>query len=178
MQVALANRITFTKLVVVAIAMFGFGFALTPFYKKLCDAIGINELDKADAVVNTQVDAARWVTLELDANLRNAMPWTFRPVGTSVRIHPGQLVHLEYEVANNSAETITGQAIASYGPQLVSAHVRKLECFCFKQQTLRPGEHRRMPVALVIGSTLPRGIDTVTLSYTFFRVEAAGAGKG
>lgn len=179
MQLAFANRVTFTKLMVVAVAMFGFGFALAPFYKKLCEAIGINELDRADVrASNSQVDATRWITLELDANLRSDLPWTFKPVGHTLRIHPGQLVHLEYEVVNNSAVLTSGQAIASYGPPLVAVHVRKLECFCFKQQQLQPNERRRMPVLLVIEKSLPKSVDTVTLSYTFFRVEGAGAGAG
>jgi len=90
-----------------------------------------------------------------------------------VRIHPGELRQVMFEVRNNSGRTVTGQAIPSYGPQLAVRHFRKIECFCFTQQTLKPGEVRRMPVVFVIDRELPRDVDTVTLSYSFFEIEGA-----
>ncbi len=171
-----ANLVTLRKLVVIAIAMFGFGFALVPFYKKICEVTGINNVIKADAVANTQVDAARLVTIEFDANLRTRLPWTFHPLATSMRVHPGELATVVYEVRNNSDHVITGQAIPSYGPQLAAAYFKKLECFCFTQQTLKPGEAKKMPVVFVIDRALPGDVNTITLSYSFFEVEGA-AGK-
>jgi cytochrome c oxidase assembly protein subunit 11 len=165
------NLVTFRKLLVVACAMFGFGFALVPFYKKICEVTGINNVLKADAPANTQVDAARFLTVEFDTNLRNDLPWTFTAIEKSVRLHPGELVQVTFEVRNNSNRTVTGQAIPSYGPQLAGRYFKKLECFCFTQQTLQPGEVRRMPVVFVIESGLPQDVNTVTLSYTFFEVE-------
>lgn len=167
------NRVTFGKLVVVAAAMFGFGFALVPFYKKICEVTGINDIQKPDAVVNTQVDRARTVTLELDANLRNDLPWEFHPVERSVRLHPGQLVQVMFEVRNKSDAPITGQAIPSYGPQLAGQYFRKLDCFCFAKQELKAGEVRQMPVTFIVHPDLPADVNTVTLSYTFFRIEGA-----
>ncbi len=171
------NLATLRKLLVVACVMFGFGFALVPFYKKICEVTGINNVLKADAIANTQVDAARWLTVEFDANLRNDLPWAFMPLEKSVRFHPGELVQVTFEVRNNSNRAVTGQAIPSYGPQLAGRYFKKLECFCFTQQTLHPGEVKRLPVAFVIEKDLPRDVNTVTLSYTFFEVEGA-AGKG
>ena len=171
------NLVTLRKLVVVACVMFGFGFALVPFYKKICEVTGINNLLKADTVTNTQVDARRWLTVELDANVRSNLPWTFTPVEKQVRFHPGELVQVTFEIRNQSQRAITGQAIPSYGPQLAGRYFRKLECFCFTQQTLQPGEVRRMPVVFVIDPGLPQDLNTVTLSYSFFEVEGATTGK-
>jgi cytochrome c oxidase assembly protein subunit 11 len=167
------NAQTLRKLAVVAVAMFGFGFALVPFYKKICEVTGINGLQQADEVVNTQVDESRTLVLEFDANTRNALPWKFQPVEKSIKIHPGQLVQVSFEVRNDSDETVTGQAIPSYGPQLAGQYFRKLDCFCFAKQELRPREVRRMPVVFVVHPDLPADVGTVTLSYTFFRVEGA-----
>ncbi len=162
-----------SKLVVIACAMFGFGFALVPFYKKICEVTGINDLQRADVVTNTQVDKSRTLILELDANTRNDLPWQFRPTERSVRVHPGQLVQIVYEVRNDSDESVTGQAIPSYGPQFAGQYFRKLDCFCFSKQELKPRETRRMPVVFVIHPDLPKDVNTLTLSYTFFRVEGA-----
>lgn len=167
------NLVTMRKLVIVACAMFGFGFALVPFYKKICEVTGVNNVVKADAVTNSQVDTARLLTVEFDTNLRNDLPWTFTPVEKSVRLHPGELIQVMFEVRNNSNRPVTGQAIPSYGPQLAGRYFKKLDCFCFTQQTLAPGEVKRMPVVFVIDSGLPRDVNTVTLSYTFFEVEGA-----
>jgi cytochrome c oxidase assembly protein subunit 11 len=174
-----ANQQTLVKLLVVAVAMFGFGYAMVPFYRVLCDALGLNSVVKADAVVNTQVDTTRSLTIEFDANLRSNLPWTFSPVEKSVRIHPGALTQVTFEVRNRSDRPVTGQAIPSFGPQLAGRYFKKLDCFCFTQQTLAPGEVRRMPVVFVIEPGLPRDVGTVTLSYTFFEVEGkTGKGRG
>ena len=165
------NLVTLRKLLIVACAMFGFGFALVPFYKKICEVTGVNNVLKADVVTNSQVDTARFLTVEFDANLRNDLPWTFTPLEKSVRFHPGELMQVTFEIRNNSNRPVTGQAIPSYGPQLAGRYFKKLECFCFTQQTLAPGEVRRLPVVFVIDKGLPRDVNTVTLSYTFFEVE-------
>jgi len=164
------NLVTLRKLVVVACVMFGFGFALVPFYKKICEVTGINNLLKADTVANTQIDTSRWLTVEFDANVRSNLPWTFTPVEKQVRFHPGELVQVTFEIRNDSPRAVTGQAIPSYGPQLAGRYFRKLECFCFTQQTLAANETRRMPVTFVVDPALPAEINTITLSYTFFEV--------
>jgi len=174
---ARANRQLLVKLLVVAAVMFGFGFAMVPFYRALCEAVGLNRVAKSDVVENTQVDATRTLTVEFDTNLRNDLPWTFAPVEKSVRVHPGELAQVSFEIRNNSNRPVTGQAIPSYGPQLAARHFKKLECFCFTQQTLAPGEVKRMPVAFVIDGGLPRDVSTVTLSYTFFEVEGRGSAR-
>lgn len=175
MNQAAENRSILIKLVVVTVAMFGFGYALVPLYKKICEVTGVNEVEKASApLANSQVDESRLVTMEFDANLRSNLPWQFKPLQTSVKVHPGQLVQVMYEVRNASDQAITGQAIPSYGPQVAAQYFRKLDCFCFTKQNFAPGEVRQMPVVFVIEPGLPKDVNTVTLSYTFFRVEGAG----
>lgn len=166
-----ANRETLVKLLVVAVAMFGFGYALAPFYRAICDALGLNSVVKVDAVANTQVDAGRLLTVEFDTNLRSNLPWTFVALERSVRVHPGALTQVVFEVRNRSDRAVTGQAIPSFGPQIAGRYFKKLDCFCFTQQTLAPGEVKRMPVVFVVERDLPQDVNTVTLSYTFFEVE-------
>lgn len=170
MNAAQSNLTMLKKLLIVAVLMFGFGFALVPFYKKICEVTGINNLLQPDTLLqNTQVDQSRWLTVELDANTRG-LPWQFKPLQASVRAHPGELVQVVYEIRNNSDREIIGQAIPSYGPQLVAQYLKKLECFCFSKQVLKPNEVRQMPVQFVIESGLPADVNTVTLSYTFFEL--------
>ena len=165
-----ANRRILTRLSIVAVAMFGFGYALVPFYKQICDALGVNSLEgQSEALANTQVDPKRTVTIEFDANT-HGMPWRFQPAVRHMEVHPGQLVQVDYEVANVRSSSVTGQAVASYGPRQAGQYFRKLECFCFTQQTLAGGETRRMPVTFVVDPALPEDINTITLSYTFFEV--------
>jgi len=170
------NRKLSMRLAVIALGMFGFGYALVPFYYQICAAWGVNLVDKPSTVENTQVDKSRFVTIELDSNIHQ-MAWRFRPLVNQVRVHPGELTTVEYEVVNASAVPVTGQAVASYGPQLAGEYFKKLECFCFTQQTLAPGETRRMPVVFMVDSRLPKDVNTIALSYTFFQVEGRG-GKG
>ena len=159
---------TLTKLIVVALGMFGFGFALVPFYYKICEVTGINSGDEQSLVKNTQVDNSRWVTIEFDANTNEGLPWQFTPVQRRLRVHPGQLVQVEYDVTNTSKQAIVGQAVPSYGPARAGAFFKKIECFCFTPQTLAAGEQRRMPVLFVLDPLMDKDLHTVTLSYTFF----------
>jgi len=168
------NRKLSLRLAVIAVGMFGFGYALVPFYYQICAAWQVNYVDKPDAAANTQVDALRTVTIELDSNIHRMAAWRFRPLVSNVSVHPGELTTVEYEVINASAVPVTGQAVASYGPQLAGEYFKKIECFCFTQQTLAPGETRRMPVVFVIDPRLPKDVNTIALSYTFFAVEGRG----
>ena len=167
-----SNSALMRKLVVVTCVMFGFGFAMVPFYRALCEITGLTNLASADEVAtNTQVDTTRTVTMQFDTNLRNDLPWTFRALAPSVSFHPGELVQVDFEVRNNSNKPITGQAVPSWGPQVVGRHMKKLDCFCFSQQTLQPGEVRTMPVVFVVDPKLPEDVNFATMSYTFFQVE-------
>lgn len=167
------NLQTLGKLAVLAGLMFGFGFAMVPLYKKICEITGINLLTKVDAGAsefarNTQVDTSRTVTVEFDANHQG--PWRFKPERVSMDVHPGELVTVEYELVNTLSREMTGQAIPSYAPRVSGEYFRKLECFCFKQQALEANETKRFPVVFVVDPKLPPDVRTITLSYTFFEV--------
>jgi len=170
------NRRMLGKLVVVAGLMFGFGYALVPMYRAICDALGINVLALAEQrtsgaaapAANSQVDLTRTVTVEFDANARG--PWDFKPATRSVQVHPGELTTVMYEFRNVQNRTMVAQAIPSYAPSQAAAHFNKLQCFCFSEHTLAPGEAKTWPVAFVIDHKLPRDVTTITLSYTFFEV--------
>jgi cytochrome c oxidase assembly protein subunit 11 len=166
------NRALLRKLSIFVVAMFGFGYALVPFYEQICEATGIRNIASADKVVNTQVDATRDVRIEFDSNIRK-LPWTFRALTPVIAVHPGQVTQVVFEIVNTTDRPLTGQAIPSYGPQNAAQYFKKLECFCFSQQTLKPGETRQMPVVFVVDAGLPKDVATITLSYTFFEVEGA-----
>lgn len=165
------------KLVVVAVLMFGFGYALIPVYKHLCEVLGINVLTQQDGTVeydkNTQVDKSRTITVELDGNSQG--PWRFRPTTRSIQVHPGELATVMYEVVNTQARTVQAQALPSYAPQSATPHFKKVECFCFKQQTLKANEAKQMPVVFFIDPALPREVKNITLSYTFFEIAGTQA---
>jgi cytochrome c oxidase assembly protein subunit 11 len=169
-----ANLAMLRRLAIMAVVMFGFGFALVPFYKKICEVGQLNYLDRPDELpVNTQVDRSRLLTIEFDANTHD-LPWDFRPLTRSITAHPGEMVQVVFEVHNKSTSAIVGQAVPSYGPGVAARYMKKLECFCFTRQALNPGETRQMPVQFVVQSGLPAELSTITLSYTFFEVTAAG----
>ena len=167
------NRVLLKKLIFVTLLMFAFGYALIPFYKKICEVTGINK-DKI-VVSNTQMDPARWITIEFDANIGAKLPWKFEPQTASMRIHPGEMKQVMYRVVNLTDRTIVGQAVPSYGPSQAAAYFKKIECFCFTQQTLKPFEERLMPVQFVVQNDLPKDVSTITLSYTFYEQVKAGA---
>jgi cytochrome c oxidase assembly protein subunit 11 len=171
------NRRMVGKLAVVAALMFAFGYALVPIYRSICDALGINVLSLSEQAVpgnsskakaNTQVDLSRTITVEFDANARGV--WDFKPARRSIDVHPGELTTVMYEFRNIQNRTMAAQAIPSYAPKQASSHFNKIECFCFNEYTLKPGETRQWPVVFVIDPKLPKDVTTITLSYTFFEV--------
>ena len=169
-EISRNNRALVIKLAVIVVAMFGFRFALVPFYEKICEVTGLRNIDAADTVTNTQVDMTRSVHVEFDTNLRN-LPWKFRALAEAADVHPGAVTQAMFEVVNLTDHPITGQAIPSYGPRQAAQYFRKLDCFCFSKQTLAAGEKRDMPVVFVVDPKLPKDLSTITLSYTFFEVE-------
>jgi cytochrome c oxidase assembly protein subunit 11 len=169
------NKQTSVKLVALTILMFGFGFSLIPFYEAICEVTGINILaarDKSDVraeeIDREAVDYTRQVIVEFDSNTHG--PWTFEAEKSSVTVHPGELVVVEFEVTNPSTMKSSGQAIPSYAPLKAGAYLKKLECFCFEQQDLEAGETRLFPVAFFIYSEIPEDITNITMSYTFFEL--------
>lgn len=166
-----ANRQLLFKLAVVSLLMFGFGYALVPMYRAICEALGINVLslaERKDQARNTQVDKTRTILVEFDANARG--PWDFKPAVSQMKVHPGEMATVMYTFRNRQERTMAAQAIPSYAPMQASAHFNKLECFCFNEYTLQPGEVKEWPVVFVVDPKLPKDVHTITLSYTFFEV--------
>ena len=176
MNVQRANFQMVGKLAVVTCLMFAFGYALVPLYKAICEMTGLNVLALNELVVsgsksaaqNSQIDTTRTITVEFDANSRG--PWDFKPAQRSLQVHPGELTTVMYEFQNIQNRRMSAQAIPSYAPQQAAAHFNKVECFCFTQYTLEPGEKKSWPVAFVIDPKLSKDVKTITLSYTFFEV--------
>lgn len=170
------NAQMFGKLLVIAVMMFGFGYALVPLYRAICTALGVNVLSlserqhavRAEDVKNTQIDYSRKISIEFDANARG--PWDFKPAVSHLEVHPGELTTVMYEFRNIQDRTMSAQAIPSYAPKQATAHFNKLECFCFNEYTLAAGESKQWPVVFVIDPKLPKDVKTITLSYTFFEV--------
>ncbi|MGA7778104.1 MAG: cytochrome c oxidase assembly protein [Paraburkholderia sp.] len=171
------NRSMLIKLVVVAFLMFGFGFALVPMYRAICEISGINNLVQRDVSAreakNTQVDMTRTISVEFDANARGLLG--FKPEQRSLDVHPGQVMTVMYTVSNEQARTIHAQAIPSYAPKEATEYFKKIECFCFTQQTLAANETKRLPVVFVVDPKLPKDVKTITLSYTFFELNTPAA---
>ena len=179
-KLANVNRAMAGKLLVITVAMLGFGYALVPIYNAICKLTGINVLALGERNIpgatstiapNTQVDKSRTITVEFDANSRG--PWEFKPAQRSLQVHPGELATVLYEFQNVQNRRMTAQAIPSYAPMQAAAHFNKLECFCFTQYSLAPGEKKSWPVAFVIDPKLSKDVTTITLSYTFFEVGGA-----
>ena len=182
MSIVTENWKMVRKLAVIAVGMFGFGYAMIPIYRQICEFTGINILSVSELQVpggsssgpdprvggNSQVDLSRTITVEFDANSRG--PWEFKPAVSSLRVHPGELATVMYEFQNVQDHRMSAQAIPSYAPRQAAAHFNKLECFCFNQYTLEPGEKKQWPVAFVIDPRLTKDVTTITLSYTFFEV--------
>jgi|SRR5215470_208548 len=170
-----ANQALLLKLALIAASMFAFGYLLVPFYEAICKATGLRDIDAPDKIGNMRIDTNRTVRIELDANV-NKLPWHFRADTPIVNVHPGALMTLFYEVENTADRPMTGQAVPSYGPPLAAAYFKKLECFCFTKQSFAPHEKRQMPVVFVVDPKLPQDVTTITLSYTFFEIEASASG--
>ena len=172
------NRRMVGKLLAVTALMFAFGYALVPIYRTICDALGVNVLSRSElqaqgiassrSAANGQVDTSRTITVEFDANARG--PWDFKPALASIDVHPGELATVMYEFRNRQNRTMAAQAIPSYAPNVAMSHFKKIECFCFTEHLLKPGESKQWPVVFVIDSKLPKDVRTITLSYTFFEV--------
>ncbi len=174
-QLIAANRSLLAKLLVIVAVMTAFGYALVPMYRAICEALGVNVLTLAEKrsaderpAANTQVDTARTVTVEFDANVRG--PWDFKPAQRSVQVHPGELTTVMYEFRNRQGRTMAAQAIPSYAPMQARPYFNKIECFCFNEWKLAPGESKSWPVAFIVDPKLPKDVTTITLSYTFFEV--------
>jgi len=175
-----ANRRLALKLAGVTLAMFAFGYALSPMYDVMCRALGLNgKTGRTDAqtVAAQPVDMSRTVTVEFTGLATSGLPWEFKPLTKKMELHPGETHEVKYLVRNLAQEEITGQAIPSVTPGESAPHFKKIECFCFTRQTLKPGETREMPVRFVVDAGLDQDVHTITLSYSFFNTDKISAQK-
>ena len=170
---AKTNRLSALKLGVVFVAMFGFSFALVPLYDMLCEVTGFGgrtgvvEASSLDG----QGDTSRTDKVQFLANTNSKLPWQFKPTVTSMEVHPGEVYETTYVAVNASSTAVTGQAVPNVSPPLASKYFNKTECFCFDNQELKASEKKTMPVRFIVDRSIPKSVTSVTLSYTFFRVD-------
>ena len=165
------NRQLMGKLLVIVVLMTGFGFAMVPMYRQICEALGITQTRAVEGA-NTQVDTSRSVTVELVAS-SSGLPWRFEAIDRQVSIHPGELATVNYRVVNTLGRAVTAHAVMNAAPANAGRYIEKQACFCFSNQTLAAGEERVMPVVFRVRPDAPKDMTTISLSYTFF--EAPGA---
>ena len=169
------NQKLVRRLLFAVAGMFGFGFAMVPLYNVLCVITGLNGKTGGRVAVAEVLgpDLDRTVTVQFVANVNQSMPWDFRPVVSSMEVHPGKMYRTSFHATNRTDQTMVGQAIPSVTPGLAAQHFNKTECFCFTEQQFSAGEQRDMPLLFMVDRDLPEDIGVVTLSYTFFDKQKA-----
>lgn len=166
-------KLTATLLVIV-VAMFGFGFALVPIYNSLCKTLGINGKTNPEAVAydlsKATVAMDREILVQFVATNNSGVPWLFYPKVKTVKVHPGDIAKLAFYAENTTNHRMTVQAIPSVTPGIAAKYLKKTECFCFTQQTLNGHEAMNMPLLFHLDTDLPANVKTITLAYTLFDV--------
>ncbi|WP_428311644.1 cytochrome c oxidase assembly protein [Hydrocarboniphaga sp.] len=170
-------------LVVVVVGMFGFGYATVPLYNALCEFTGLNGKVSSEAVKEATfgktavaaVDTSREVKVQFVTTVNGGRDWQFRPMQSSVTVHPGQFVTVMFHARNTQDGDLVAQAVPNVAPIEAAKYLHKSECFCFNNQPFKAGEEKMMPVRFVLDREIPPEVDTVTLSYTFFDVTEAAA---
>ena len=165
------NAAGLLKMLGIAFGAFVFTFSMVPLYRIACEKVFGVRLEKgpANAADKTSANNTRWVTVQFDGGVNSKLPWSFRPEQLTLRVHPGQQYEASYFAQNASDHGIVGNAVPSIAPSRASAYFSKTECFCFTAQTLEPGESRDMPVRFIVDPALPADVNTITLSYTFYK---------
>ncbi len=155
--------------------MVGASYAAVPFYNWFCRTTGFNGTTQVAKSAPASGPLARTVAVRFDSNVAGGLPWKFEPEKTEINLRIGEVVTVYYTVTNQSARETTGQAAYNVAPLTVGAYFQKINCFCFTEQTLKPGEKREMPVVFYVDPSLTAdhdndGLNTITLSYTFYPV--------
>ena len=159
----------------VVVLMVGASYAAVPFYNWFCRATGFNGTTQVATSAPSVAPLARKIAVRLDSNVAGGLPWKFEPEQTEIEVNIGQVVTVYYTVTNRSARTTTGQAAYNVAPLTVGKYFEKINCFCFTEQTMAPGEKREMPVVFYVDPSIVAdsdndGLNTITLSYTFYPV--------
>lgn len=172
----------------VVVFMVGASYAAVPFYDWFCRATGFNGTTQVATSAPTTEPLARKIAVRFDANVGPGLPWKFEPEQTEIMVRIGEVVTVFYTVTNQAARATTGVAAYNVAPLTVGAYFQKINCFCFSEQTMAPGEKREMPVVFYVDPALAAdsendGLNTITLSYTFYPVrdpapKPVAAGEG
>jgi cytochrome c oxidase assembly protein subunit 11 len=162
----------------VVVLMVGAAYAAVPFYNWFCRATGFNGTTQVATSAPSSGPLARKVAVRFDSNVAGGLPWKFEPERTEIEVRIGEVVTVYYTVTNQSARPTTGQAAYNVAPLTVGAYFQKINCFCFTEQTMAPGERREMPVVFYVDPAIVADHDndtlnTITLSYTFYPVRDA-----
>ncbi|MDB6162699.1 MAG: cytochrome oxidase assembly protein, partial [Xanthomonadaceae bacterium] len=165
------NASGLVKMVAVAVGAFVFTFSMVPLYRIACEKVFGVRLEKGAATAGDKASTnnARWVTVQFDGGVNSKLPWAFHPEQLTLRVHPGRQYEARYFAQNSSDHDIVGNAVPSIAPSRASGYFSKTECFCFTAQTLGAGESRDMPVRFIVDPDLPTDVNTITLSYTFYK---------
>ncbi|MCK4743438.1 MAG: cytochrome c oxidase assembly protein [Sulfuriflexus sp.] len=166
------------KLSLSAVAMVVFAIvALPALYNLICNITGLDgrtgRIEKEQALA-TRPDKTRVIKIEFDANVNGDLPWEFKALTRRIEVHPGEVATVSYYAKNLSNRTIVGQAVPYVTPIKVAKYFNKTECFCFSQQKFGPGEDKEMPLRFIVDPDLPKDVNTITLSYTFFDTKQSG----
>lgn len=169
----LDNRKLIKRLLLLVVAMFGFGFALVPIYDVMCKQLGINGKTSSEAYTGEQaVVETRSVRVQFLATNNADMVWEFQPKADELVVHPGAVNEMLFVASNPTEHVMRAQAIPSIAPSVAAAYFHKTECFCFTQQELQPGERIEMPVRFIVDRDLPKDVHHLTLAYTLFDITA------
>jgi len=154
------------------LGMFTFSFALVPLYDVFCEVTGLNGKIELEATTNQNLETeiGRDVSIQFVSHNNEQMPWIFRPSESQIKIQTGKYHTATFYVKNPTSKRMIAQAIPSVAPSNAASHLKKLECFCFEEQELAPGEEALLPVRLIFDDELPDSIKSVVLSYTIFDV--------
>lgn len=169
-----ANRKLVKKLLWVVAGSIAFAFALVPLYSVLCRVTGLNGKTQgtpAQIAKSMKVDESRWVTVEFTSSVMPGLSWDFYPKQSSIKVHPGQVELATYLAKNVTNRQVAGQAVPSVSPGQAALYFKKIECFCFRRQELKPGETKEMPLTFYVSPDLPQDVQTITLSYAFYSAE-------
>jgi cytochrome c oxidase assembly protein subunit 11 len=169
-QLDLKNKKLVRKLLWLVLGSLLFAFALVPLYDVLCSLTGLNgkTQNSAALVAKVKVDNSRWVNVQFTSSVMPGLGWNFYPKQTSIRLHPGQIETVLFVAKNITNEVVVGQAVPSITPGIAAANLKKIECFCFVRQSLKPGEEKEMPLRFFVSPELPKDVSDMTLSYSFF----------
>jgi cytochrome c oxidase assembly protein subunit 11 len=162
------------KLLLLVLAACAFGYAMVPLYSVICRVTGLNgktggAVDQA-AATKVVADRTRNVTVEFSGTTMQGLSWEFHPNQERIEVHPGEIMSVTFYARNPTDQTITGQAVPSVSPGWAAQYFKKLDCFCFRQQKLKPGEARQMPLVFYVSPDLPTDVRDLALVYSFFPI--------